>query len=98
MLPAYVDDRPSPVVGALGAVALLMLVGALALVFQRSGESTLPKVSSKGGSGKIAFASNRKEDLDIYAVNADGSGRTRLTDSRSVDESPAWSPDGTKIA
>jgi hypothetical protein len=33
----------------------------------------------------------------IYVVNADGSGRTRLT-SCGEDTDPAWSPDGTRIA
>jgi Tol biopolymer transport system component len=35
---------------------------------------------------------------DIYVVNADGSGRTRLTRDSSQEFDPAWSPDGTKIA
>jgi Tol biopolymer transport system component len=34
----------------------------------------------------------------ILVVNADGSGRTRLTTNPSGDWLPAWSPDGTKIA
>jgi Tol biopolymer transport system component len=35
---------------------------------------------------------------DIYVVNADGTGRTRLTDDPAEEFAPAWSPDGTKIA
>jgi Tol biopolymer transport system component len=36
---------------------------------------------------------------DIYVMQADGSGRTRLTDTPSGPESsPAWSPQGDKIA
>jgi Tol biopolymer transport system component len=36
---------------------------------------------------------------DIFAMNADGSGKTDLTNSTPVEESdPVWSPDGTKIA
>ena len=34
----------------------------------------------------------------IYMVNADGSGLTRLTDSRGWDYEPSWSPDGRHIA
>jgi tol-pal system beta propeller repeat protein TolB len=35
---------------------------------------------------------------DVLVMNADGSGKTDLTNTMSVDEeSPAWSPDGTKI-
>ena len=35
---------------------------------------------------------------DIYVVNADGTERTRLTRNPAEEFSPAWSPDGTKIA
>jgi Tol biopolymer transport system component len=36
--------------------------------------------------------------LRIYVVNADGSGRTPLTDGSANDLDPAWSPDGKRIA
>jgi Tol biopolymer transport system component len=35
---------------------------------------------------------------DIYVVNADGTGKTRLTRDPAEEFGPAWSPDGTKIA
>jgi Tol biopolymer transport system component len=35
---------------------------------------------------------------DIYSVRADGMGETRLTTSPHPEGTPAWSPDGTKIA
>jgi Tol biopolymer transport system component len=35
---------------------------------------------------------------DIYVVNADSSGQTRLTRDPAEEFDPAWSPDGTKIA
>jgi Tol biopolymer transport system component len=50
---------------------------------------------------KIAFNGIPKgspDGADIYAVNADGTGLTRLTTNPADDTSPAWSPDGTKIA
>jgi len=34
---------------------------------------------------------------DVYVINADGTGRTMLTDGNNTDGSPAWSPDGSKI-
>lgn len=47
---------------------------------------------------KIAFAS--MEDGEIYAMNVDGSGRTRLTDipKRYEHWPPTWSPEGKRIA
>src|SRR3990172_8300809 len=56
-----------------------------------------------GTNGKIAFTSFRDgsccfSDLEIYAMNADGSGATRLTNNAAWDDGPAWSPDGSKIA
>ena len=35
---------------------------------------------------------------EIYVVNADGTGLTRLTSSQADDEHPTWSPDGSRIA
>jgi TolB protein len=34
---------------------------------------------------------------DIFVMNADGSGRTNLTNTFDSDFMPAWSPDGSKI-
>lgn len=48
--------------------------------------------------GKIAFASKRDGDWEIYTLNAAGSGLTRLTRSPGYDWAPAWSPDGRRIA
>jgi len=42
--------------------------------------------------------SNRDGNYEIYVINVDGTGLTRLTYNRGADISPVWSPDGTKIA
>jgi len=47
---------------------------------------------------RIAFMSNRDGPLEIYVMNADGSGQTNLTNNAAHDFAPAWSPDGSKIA
>ena len=47
---------------------------------------------------RIAFTADRDGNYDIYVINADGTGQTRLTDNPADDDFPAWSPDGTRIA
>lgn len=52
---------------------------------------------------RIAFSAGSPgafDDADIFAMNADGSGRINLTNTQSdlSETDPAWSPDGTKIA
>ena len=47
---------------------------------------------------KIAYFSLRDGNHEIYAMNADGTGQTRLTNNKiSFDGNPSWSPDGSKI-
>ena len=48
--------------------------------------------------GKIAFASDRDGNFEIYSMDADGGGQTRLTENPGEDFSPSWSPDGTRLA
>lgn len=46
---------------------------------------------------KILFQSTRDGQSEIYVMNANGTGQTRLTNNPAADTAPAWSPDGTKI-
>jgi TolB protein len=57
---------------------------------------------------RIAFASNRAHyegsapeqgtpDLDLWLVNADGTGRRRLTTAPGNETHPSWAPDGQSI-
>jgi len=56
---------------------------------------------------KMVFVSTRNDPYyascdywcyEIYTMNLDGTGLTRLTYNSDIDYSPAWSPDGSKIA
>ena len=47
---------------------------------------------------KIAFASVRDGNVEIYVMDGDGSNQRRVTVNPAMDSLPAWSPDGKKIA
>jgi len=51
-------------------------------------------------SKRLAFASVQSlvgDDLEIYVMNADGTGLTQLTNNAVDDFSPSWSPDGKRL-
>jgi Tol biopolymer transport system component len=70
--------------------------------------ATPAQAAFPGTNGKIAFSSNRAEpnpagcgqtcNYEIYTIDPNGTGLTRLTFDSAPDENPAWSPDGKKIA
>ena len=47
---------------------------------------------------RIAFASSRDGDFDLYVMNADGSGVRRVVKLPRAQMRPCWSPDGTRLA
>ena len=54
-------------------------------------------VAGWGQADKIAFTSFREGQNDVWIMNTDGSDPINLTQGQNC-TSPAWSPDGTKIA
>jgi Tol biopolymer transport system component len=78
------------------AGGLLAAAAALATLFAAAAPA---EAAFPGANGKIAFQTNRDAgNYEIYSMNPDGSGQTRLTNNAALDWNPAWSPDGTKIA
>jgi len=47
---------------------------------------------------QIAFAREENGNWDIYVINPDGSGRSRLTSEGAMEFAPVWSPAGDSIA
>ncbi|MBN1481923.1 DUF5050 domain-containing protein [candidate division KSB1 bacterium] len=47
---------------------------------------------------RIAFASNRDGNYEIYTMDPTGANLKRLTNNEAEDSWPIWSPDGSKIA
>ena len=48
--------------------------------------------------GQFAFTTNRDGNYEIYLMNTDGSGLSRLTDNPADDTYPGWSPDGNRLS
>jgi TolB protein len=68
-------------------------------VFNTGGQCICADWSPDGT--RIAYEATTKPSSsipEIYVMNADGSGRTRLTQNNARDENPDWSPDGDRIA
>jgi Tol biopolymer transport system component len=47
---------------------------------------------------RILFINTRDGNSEVWAMNEDGSGQTAITDRAPVGSTPAWSPDGSRIA
>ena len=75
------------------AIALLIL--ATALFASNRAEDAAAQTPNED---RIAFVSDLDGNEEIYVMNADGSGQTRLTDNPADDWLPSWSPDGRRIA
>lgn len=69
--------------------------------YLRNSEAIVLKepLDARGG-GLIAFENEANGDynFELWVMNADGSGQTRLTNSPGYDGAPSFSPDRKKIA
>ncbi len=75
-------------------VTTALILTLLALAAAQPTEAAFP-----GKNGKIAFVSNRDAGAgEIYTIGPDGGAETRITFPNGGSASPAYSPDGTKIA
>ena len=83
MPPSKLAPRLPTVVACFG----LLLVGLLA---------SAALAAFPGANGKIAFVSSRDGNSEIYVMNADGSGQTKLTNNTASDSRPAFAPGWTE--
>src|SRR6266511_1205796 len=79
---AAAATRPST--GRQAVVSLAGLVAAIAVLALTFGGARPANAAFPGGNGKIAFASYRDGNYELYVMNADGSGQTRLTQTDEI--------------
>jgi TolB protein len=87
---AFVDGSPSDI------VLLNLSDENLSNLTNHPAQHRSPAWSPDGA--QIAFASDRDGQLELYLMNADGSGVRRLTFNEGFVGLPAWFRDGTSIA
>ena len=101
-----------PLAGGVAVLFLLAVVGGVVLLRGRGAPATetptaravsviaMPTETEPAviGDGRIVFTSERDGNGEIYVMNADGSGLTRLTNNPARDIEPSWSPDGRRMA
>jgi len=76
-------------------ISLMDIDGAYNLVIPTEGNSINPRWSPDGS--EIVFSSDKEGNWEIYTMELDGLGQTRLTHNEKRDDMPVWSSDG-KIA
>jgi TolB protein len=60
------------------------------------GQTDSPAFSPDGK--RLAFASSRTGNTEIWIANSDGSGARQITHGSGIDTAPCWSPTGQEIA
>lgn len=63
---------------------------------KESSQAFAPSFSPDGS--RIAWASNRSGNMEVWVANANGSGAHAVTRSAASDTAPTWSPTGREIA
>jgi uncharacterized repeat protein (TIGR01451 family) len=67
------------------------------LAFITTRDSTVVTWDEWDSVGNLIVRTKLVINKEIYVMNADGSSQVRLTNVMGSDDSPVWSPDGTKI-
>jgi YD repeat-containing protein len=67
------------------------------IAFVSTRDSTTETWQETDDDGNYITKSKLHINKEVYLMNADGSGQTRLTNDLANDDAPSWSPDGSKI-
>ena len=75
----------------------LVLILSLLVLAGTASSTGVRSTAASGTDGAVIFASGRDGDADLYAVNTDGTGLTRLTNTPDDESDPLPSPDGRHV-
>lgn len=75
---------------------LLDLAAGTTITLTTGGRNLNPAWSPDGA--RIAFASDRDGNLDLFVMNIDGTGAVNVSQTPRTEDSPSWSPDGQYLA
>ncbi|MBN8595703.1 MAG: PD40 domain-containing protein [Anaerolineae bacterium] len=64
----------------------------------RQARQVIPRTQLYAPEGQIAFNGKTGSFGEIFVRNADGTGEINVSNNAADDNSPAWSPDGTRLA
>jgi hypothetical protein len=86
------------ILGCIGAILAVVVLWGLPLIEKRVSQGRPTMIvqaeATRVLQGRIVFVC----DMRICVMNADGTGKTKLTDASIVADDPDWSPDGQRIA
>jgi len=95
--PAWSPDGTQLLVVRNGDLFLTAVTGDMGINLTNHPASDLTPAWSPDGA-RVAFASDRDGPLDLYTMNADGSGVVRIGTGAGMASRPTWSPDSTRLA
>ncbi len=103
LAPDWSPDGEQMVYNSARGLRIMSVDGKSSYALTNLPKDTSPVWSPDGS--RVAFVRWQHDHWEVYVVNADGSGLTRLTDTPALpggnpasSVSPAWSPDGSTIA
>jgi len=100
LTPAWTPDGQEIIVCSYrgGYPALYAVNAASGAVRKLKSHGTLNVTPAAGPGGLVAATLNKDRDQEVYLLDRSGNITRRLTNSRGIDISPAFSPDGRQLA